>query len=90
MYKLILVCIVFFNCNPVNLQVVVRCPSTLNKPAVLHHLIKVHGMKKALVFTKSSENAHTLTVLLKQYGHSSKELYSKVAGKRAQILNQVG
>jgi len=69
-------------------EVVVRCPSTLNKPAVLHHLIKVHGMKKALVFTKSSENAHTLTVLLKQYGHSSKELYSKVAGKRAQILNQ--
>ena len=62
--------------------------SSLNKPALLHHLIKSHQMKKALLFTKSSENAHTLTVLLKQYGYSARELYSKVPGKRAQILNQ--
>jgi len=69
-------------------EVLVRCKDTLNKPAILQHLIKSHSMKKALIFTKSSENAHTLTVLLKQYGLQAKELYSKVQGKRAQILNQ--
>ena len=69
-------------------EVAVKVTSSLNKPAVLDHLIKKHGMKKALVFTKSSENAHTLAVLLKEYGYSVKEIYSKVAGKRAQILNQ--
>jgi len=70
-------------------EVVVKVTgNSLNKPALLDHLIKSHKMKKALLFTKSSENAHTLAVLLKQYGYSAKELYSKVPGKRAQILNQ--
>merc|ERR1712142_1115303 len=45
-------------------------------------------MNKVLIFAKSAENAHTLCVLLKQYGFQAKELYSKVKGTRAQILNQ--
>ena len=59
-------------------EVVVRCQESLNKPAILHKLLTFHAMKKALIFTKSAENAHTLTVLLNQYGFKAKELHSKV------------
>ena len=59
-------------------EIVVRCSDTLTKPLLLHHLIITKQMRKALVFTKSTDNSHNLAVMLRQFGLSVGEMSSKV------------
>ena len=59
-------------------EILVRSSDTLIKPLILHHLIISKQMKKALVFTKSVENSHKLTIMMHQFGLSVGELSSKV------------
>ena len=59
-------------------EIVVRCSDSLLKPMILHHLLISKNMKKALVFTKSTENSHKLAVMMHQFGLSVGELSSKV------------
>ena len=62
-------------------EVIVRTSDTLLKPLVLHHVITSKNMKKVLVFTKSSENSHKLTVMMRHFGLSVEELSSKVRNR---------
>ena len=64
-------------------EVVIRCSDALLKPLVLHHLIISKQMKKALVFTKSTENSHKLATMMMQFGLSVGELSSKVNKKKS-------
>lgn len=69
----------------------VRCRNSLLKPLILHHLIKVLRMKKALVFTGSIESSHKLAVLMRQFGDLSgvEELSSQVQkGRRNRVVNK--
>ncbi len=58
----------------------------LKKPMFLQAVISKQSSKKMLVFTKSIESAHFLSVLLKQWGVTCGELSSKVKQKRAKTL----
>lgn len=55
-----------------------RVEDPLKKPLILANLIKQKNMRKALVFTKSIESAHYLSVLLTQLRLSVGEISSKV------------
>ena len=59
-------------------EMVVRCSDTLLKPLILHHLLITKQMRKALVFTKSTDNSHNLAVMLREFGLSVGEMSSKV------------
>merc|ERR1711994_654624 len=69
-------------------EILVRSSDTPLKPLILHHLIVSKQMKKALVFTKSVENSHKLTIMMHQFGLSVGELSSKMHNKRSKILKQ--
>lgn len=56
----------------------VMCQDPLQKPQLLRKVLKKRGWKKVIVFTKSIQNTHFLSVLLEQYGLSVGELSSKV------------
>ena len=59
-------------------EVVTKCSDPQLKPLVLHHLVISKQMKKALVFTKSTEHSHKLAVMMQKFGLSVGELSSKV------------
>lgn len=63
--------------------------NSLQKPLVLVNLIKQKGMKKVLIFTKSIENSHTLSVVLKAMDLKVAEMSSQLKkGQRGKILSQ--
>ena len=63
-------------------ELIVRSSDALLKPLILHHLIVAKQMKKALVFTKSAENSHKLSIMMNHFGLSVGELSSKVSSCR--------
>ena len=60
-------------------ELLVRSSDALLKPLILYHMIISKQMKKALVFTRSAENSHKLTIMMHQFGLSVGELSSKVS-----------
>ena len=63
--------------------------NSLNKPMLLINLIKKKKMKKVLVFTKSIENSHSLTMILQALNLKAAEISSQLKkGQRGKILNQ--
>ena len=77
--------------TPEELKEYVISGDSLKKPHLLLHLLRTRfRAKKALVFTKSLEHTHTLSVLLKKCGLSVGEMSSQVAkGSRGKVLGQL-
>merc|ERR1719273_95672 len=62
---------------------------SLKKPLYLTNLIKQKAMKKVLIFAKSIENSHNLTLILQAMEFKVAEISSQLKrGKRGKILNQ--
>ena len=63
-------------------ETLVKCSDIQLKPLVLQHLLVKKNVKRALVFTQSTSNSHTLTVMLQQFGLCVGELSSQVRKRR--------
>ena len=62
---------------------------SLKKPLHLSNLIRQKAMKKVLIFAKSIENSHNLTLILQAMEFKVAEISSQLKrGKRGKILNQ--
>ena len=60
-------------------EIIIKISDTLLKPLILYHVIKSKKMNKVLVFTKSGENSHKLTIMMQHFGLTAGELSSKVS-----------
>lgn len=70
-------------------ETVLLIEDTLKKPLSLVNLIHQKEMKKVLIFAKSIENSHKLTLMLQAMQVKVSELSSQLKrGKRGKILNQ--
>ena len=70
-------------------ETVLLIEDTLKKPLSLVNLIHQKQMKKVLIFAKSIENSHKLTLMLQAMKIKVSELSSQLKrGKRGKILNQ--
>ena len=59
-------------------EIIIKISDTLLKPLILYHVITSKKMNKVLVFTKSGENSHKLTIMMRHFGLTAGELSSKV------------
>jgi len=69
-------------------EIIIKISDTLLKPLILYHVITSKKMNKVLVFTKSGENSHKLTIMMRHFGLTAGELSSKIHHKRSKVLSQ--
>eukprot|EP00096_Caligus_rogercresseyi_P014153 TRINITY_DN6680_c0_g1_i1.p1 TRINITY_DN6680_c0_g1~~TRINITY_DN6680_c0_g1_i1.p1 ORF type:complete len:572 (-),score=143.54 TRINITY_DN6680_c0_g1_i1:50-1765(-) len=60
----------------------------MEKPLILKHLIDSQGIKKSLIFVRSVQNTHFLTVLLREYGINVGEVSSALKKGRKLVLEK--